>query len=105
MRGVMSTVRLLPGLALGLLLVVPVGDAVAQRRDDAGMLREARREGRVLPIREIERRVIPTMPRAQYLGFDFDGAAVYTLKFLRDGNVIWVDVDARTGAVLGRTGR
>ncbi len=95
----MSTVRLL----LGLLLVAPLGEAVAQRRGDAMELREARREGRVLPIRQIERRIIPTMPRAQYLGFDFDGGVVYTLKFLRNGNVIWVDVDARTGQVLGRT--
>jgi hypothetical protein len=95
----MSTVRFL----LGLLLLTPVGEAVAQRRGDAGVLREMRRDGRMLSIREIERRVVPTMPRAQYLGFDFDGGAVYTLKFLRNGNVIWVDVDARTGQVLGKT--
>ena len=94
----MSTVRFL----LALLLLAPGGEALAQRRD-AEMAREMRREGRMLSIREIERRVVPTMARAQYLGFDFDGAAVYTLKFLRDGNVIWVDVDARTGQVLGRT--
>ena len=28
----------------------------------------------------------------------------YRLKFIRDGKVIWVDVDARTGRVLGTTG-
>lgn len=97
----MSTLRLL----LGLLLVAPIGEAVAQRRGEALAAREARRDGRMLPIREIERRVIPTMPGARYLGFEFDGGAVYTLKFLRDGTVIWIEVDARTGAVLGRTGR
>ena len=97
----MSTRRFL----LGLLLVAPAAHADAQRQGGAWAAREMRREGRVLPIREIERRVIPTMPGAQYLGFDFDGDAVYTLKFLRDGNVIWINVDARTGAVLGRKGR
>ena len=58
------------------------------------------------PWREIERRVVPTMPGAQYIGVDFDpGSAVYTLKFLRDGHVIWVDVDGRSGQIIGRTGR
>ena len=88
-------------LLAGLLLVLPGAEAVAQRRGGGA---EAARGARLLPIREIERRVVPTMKGAQYLGFDFDGASVYTLKFLRDGNVIWVDVDGRTGAVLGRTG-
>jgi uncharacterized membrane protein YkoI len=78
----------------------------AQHHSDQKRAFEARRNGRVLPVREIERRVVPTMPGARYLGFDFDdGAAVYTLKFLRDGRVIWVEVDGRTGHVLGRTGR
>ena len=78
----------------------------AQLHSDQKRAFEARREGRVLPVREIERRVVATMPGARYLGFDFDdGAAVYTLKFLRDGRVIWVEVDGRTGHVLGRSGR
>lgn len=80
--------------------------APAQHHSDQREAWEARREGRVLPVREIERRVVPSMKGAQYIGFDFDGGtAVYTLKFLREGQVIWVDVDGRTGQVLGRTGR
>ena len=60
---------------------------------------------RVLPVREIERRVIPMMQGAQYLGFDFDPqTAIYTLKFLRNGSVIWVDVDGRTGRIVRRAG-
>ena len=77
-----------------------------QRRADQVQAWEAMRRGQILPLREIERRVVPTMKGAQYLGFDFDsGSSVYTLKFLRDGNVIWVDVDGRTGQIIGRTGR
>ena len=46
------------------------------------------------------------MKDAQYIGFDFEmPSAIYTLKFLKDGNVIWVDVDGRSGQVIGRTGK
>ncbi|WP_404336436.1 hypothetical protein AB2M62_19270 [Sphingomonas sp. MMS12-HWE2-04] len=67
--------------------------------------RQRRQAGQNLPVREIERRVIPRMPGAQYLGFDYDPATdIYTLKFLRNGSVIWVDVDGRSGQILRRTG-
>jgi hypothetical protein len=70
---------------------------------DAASARRLR--GQNLPVREIERRVIPRMPGAQYLGFDYDPATdIYTLKFLRNGSVIWVDVEGRTGRILRRTG-
>jgi uncharacterized membrane protein YkoI len=94
--------RLLLALAL---LALPAA-VPAQRRSAQDQAYAARREGRILPLRDIERRVVPTMQGADYMGFDFDGGAgVYTLKFLRDGAVIWVEVDGRTGQVLGRSGR
>ena len=97
-------------IALSLLGLVPgavgVADAQAWRkRDDQQAAPEGRRSGNLLPLREIERRVVPTMRGAQYLGFDFDSAsAIYTLKFLRDGHVIWIDVDGRSGRIVGRSG-
>ena len=82
----------------------PVLAAPPDQRDGAAAL-QARRGGHV-SLKEIERRIVPTMRGADYIGVDYDsGSAVYTLKFLRDGNVIWVDVDGRTGQVIGRTGR
>ncbi|MES2338947.1 MAG: hypothetical protein V4537_12695 [Pseudomonadota bacterium] len=79
---------------------------VVQSRADQDEALAARRRGEVLPYKEIERRVVPTMRGARYLGFDYDAAsAVYTLKFLRDGSLIWVMVDSRSGSVIGRTGR
>jgi hypothetical protein len=67
----------------------------------------ARREvraGNVRRLQDIERRVLPTMPGMQYLGPEYDAEAMaYRLKFIRDGRVVFVDVDARTGLVLGRT--
>jgi hypothetical protein len=87
-----------------------VGVAFAQplRADQdrgQGAARERRMTGQNLPVREIERRIIPRMPGAQYLGFDYDPSTdVYTLKFLRNGSVIWVDVDGRSGRIVRRTG-
>jgi hypothetical protein len=96
-----------PAVATALMaaMLLPASDAGAQRRhDDQQAARLARRDGRIMPVPEIERRVVPTMKGAQYLGFDFDSeGAIYTLKFLRNGTVIWVDVDGRSGRVVGRT--
>ena len=91
-------------LILALVAVMPpAGGAPDQRRSDQMRVYDARRDGRILPQREIERRVVPTMGGAQYLGFELDDAsAVYTLKFLRDGAVIWVVVDGRSGQIIRR---
>jgi len=79
--------------------------AHAQRRGDQVEVLVQMRTGRLLPLPEIERRVLPTMRGAQYIGVDFDSlSGIYTLKFLRNGDVIWVDVDGRSGQVIGRTG-
>ncbi len=96
---------LLLALAATPLSALALASAPDQRRGDQMSAFEARRQGRSMSLREIEARVIPTMKGAQYIGFDYDsGAAIYTLKFLRDGTVIWVDVDGRSGQVVGRTG-
>jgi len=79
--------------------------AQTQRYRDQDAAAEARRSGQIRPLREIEERVVPRMVGARYLGPEFDAAtSVYRLKFMRGGTVIWVDVDGRTGAVIGRSG-
>lgn len=94
---------LLPLLAT---LVASAAPAVAEQDRDSVQAWRATRQGRVLPLKEIERRVVPTMKDAQYIGFDLElPSGVYTLKFLKNGNVIWVDVDGRSGKILGQTGR
>src|SRR5688572_7191239 len=68
---------------------------------DQAMAREEMQAGRTMSAREIERRIIPQMRGSDYLGFEYDsGASAYRLKFLKDGQVTWVDVDARTGRVM-----
>ena len=80
------------------------GPAQAQSRNDQGEARKEMRAGNVLSLREIERRVLPTMRGAEYIGPAYDSTAMaYRLKFIRDGRVMFVDVDARTGRVLRRS--
>ena len=91
-------------LLLGILLAA--GPAAAQARRDQDEALAARRAGQVLPLRQIEERIVPTMKGATYLGPEPDVAAgTYRLKFMRGASVIWVDVDARTGAIRGRSDR
>ncbi|HOB13784.1 MAG TPA: hypothetical protein PK680_10805 [Novosphingobium sp.] len=79
--------------------VMPVhADSPRNAQDKA---REDLRAGKIKPIRSIENVVIPAMGGAQYLGFEYDPVAMaYRLKFIRDGRVIFVDVDARSGDVI-----
>lgn len=63
----------------------------------------ATQEGRAMPLPMIERRVLPRMGGADYLGPELRGR-ILRMKFMEDGKVIWVDVDPRTGRILGRSG-
>ena len=76
--------------------------AVADPRRDSDRAWEATREGKAMPLPKIERRVMPFMGGADYLGPEFNGQT-YRLKFVKDGKVIWVDVDAATGRIKGRS--
>ena len=88
-------------LILALLASAPAAPVFASQGDEANMARKDLRAGNVRPLREIERRVLPMMPGAQYLGPEYDPAALtYRLKFIRDGRVMFIDVDARTGEVI-----
>ena len=75
---------------------------VQQSRDQDRAFR-ATREGRSMPLPMIERRVMPHMGGADYLGPELRGET-YRLKFMQDGHVIWVDVDAATGRIVRRSG-
>lgn len=82
----------------------PAGHALADPMREQGQVRKEMRAGNVRSLREIEQRVLPTMRGMQYLGPEYDSAAMaYRLKFIREGRVVFVDVDARTGAVLRRS--
>lgn len=95
--------RMMRIVSVALVALALAAPATAQRRGDQYRAYEARQSGRVLSLRDIEDRVLPQMRGSTYLGPEFD-SGVYRLKFMRSGSVIWVDVDARTGAVIGRSG-
>ena len=80
--------------------------AYAQKktRDDQSEARKEMKAGNQLSLREIERRVLPKMEGAKYLGPAYDAAAhAYRLKFIKEGRVMYVDVDARTGQIINRS--
>ena len=90
-------------LALLGLVAVPADARPRDREQDAAY--RATQEGRFVPLRVIEGRIVPRMRGADYLGPELDaGSGRYRLKFMRGGEVIWIDVDARTGEVIGRSG-
>ena len=82
-------------------LALPGSPALAQRNEQETARKEMR-AGNQLPLREIESRVLPQMRGSEYLGPAYDSTAMaYRLKFIKDGRVTYVDVDARSGRVLG----
>ena len=77
--------------------------ALADPRRDADRAFDAMRQGRSMPLPEIQRRVTPLVPpNADYLGPEFNGDT-YRFKYIENGKVIWIDVDAASGRVKGRS--
>ena len=68
---------------------------------DADRAFQAKREGRSMPLPQLERRVMPMMGGADYLGPEMNGNT-YRFKFMQNGRVIWVDVDGQ-GRVIRRS--
>ena len=62
-----------------------------------------KQQGRSMPLPQIERRVIPRMGGADYLGPEMRGRNL-RMKFMDNGKVIWVDVDPMTGRIIGKSG-
>ena len=75
--------------------------ALAEKRRDADRAFQATQEGRSMPLPQLERRVMPLMPGADYLGPELNGG-VTRMKFMRNGRVIWVDVDGQ-GKIVRRS--
>lgn len=94
--------------ALVALSMLPL-PAAAQRtgRAEQDRVLNDTRDGNVRSLRSIEERVVPGMKArgADYIGAEYDGQiARYRLKFMRGQSVIWVDVDGRSGSVIGKAG-
>jgi uncharacterized membrane protein YkoI len=93
----------LTAMAAGLALTLGSAFAVESnpRRGEQNEARQQLMAGKVKSLREIEARILPRMRGMQYIGPEYDPVSqVYRLKFLKDNRVVFVDVDATTGAVL-----
>jgi hypothetical protein len=87
------------GLAAAPMTAMAAGARGLQRDRDQNAAYRAMQEGRILSLPEIRGRV--RVPGAEFIGAEFDGR-VYRLKYMRGADVIWIDVDARTGRIVGR---
>ena len=95
----MALMRTLLVAALGVgILGAP---ALADPPRDANRAFQGVRQGRSMPLPMLERRVLPSMGGADYLGPEINGDA-YRFKFIQNGRVIWVDVDGQ-GRIIRRS--
>lgn len=91
-------------VALALAMPFAATGAKADPAREQGEARKEMRAGNVQSLRQIERRVLPQMRGKTYLGPEYDPAAMaYRLKFIDNGHVMFVDVDARSGRILARS--
>ncbi len=99
----------LAAASLALLATAPAVSAAGsgvqeQSRSDQGEARKEMKAGNQLSLREIERRILPRMRGSEYLGPAYDATArAYRLKFIKEGRVTYVDVDARSGRIINRS--
>ena len=92
-----------------LIATMATSAAVAQKAPyrEQDRVRKDTNEGAVLPLRSIEDRIVPRMKArgGDYIGAEYDGQiSRYRLKFMRGKSVIWVDVDGRSGTIIGKAG-
>ena len=93
--------------ALGLATPAVARDGRDAREQQRGLNRvreqdnayRAMQQGRIRPLPEIRARI--NIPGAEFIGVEFDGR-IYRLKYMRGGEVIWIDVDAETGQIVRR---
>jgi hypothetical protein len=94
---VLRSLLLAAALAAGL----TSAPALADPSRDSDRAVDAVRKGRSMPLPQLEQRVMPLMGGADYLGPELNGQT-YRFKFMKNGRVIWVDVDGQ-GRVIQRS--
>lgn len=105
----MSRTRPLALIFAPLVLAGAASQLAAQsfaRGDEQASVRENMLDRKVMPFSIIKRRVEQAMANeASYVGVaPPPREGVYRMQFLRkDGRVIWVDVDGKTGNIIART--
>jgi hypothetical protein len=97
----MKLSSLIAGLA-ALAAMVATPSYAAGQRGEQDAARRAMLDGQTMPFSLIKRRVDAAMGGATYLGAEFNQSSNrYRLKYVKDGKVVWVDADGRTGDITG----
>ncbi|HEX2763241.1 MAG TPA: hypothetical protein VHM92_05270 [Allosphingosinicella sp.] len=90
--------------SLGVASLAAPADPKPRDREQAEAFKGAR-DGRIIPLRQIEARIVPQMRGFSYLGPEYYAdAGRYRLKFIQRERIVWIDVNARTGDVIARSG-
>ena len=103
----LRTLLLAAAISAGLTSAPALGQQPRPPAQQRGHVREsdrafdAARQGRSMPLPPLERKVLPVMGGADYLGPEMNGES-YRLKFIQNGRVIWVDVDGQ-GRIIRRS--
>lgn len=80
-------------VVLGPALLALAAQAAAGPNDVQDLVRA----GEIMPFEAIQRRVMQEQP-GEYMGSDFQPSTrIYRFRFMKDGDLINIDVDARTG--------
>ena len=79
----------------------PNSDARGPSRDSDRAFQNTQ-QGRSMPLPQLERKVLPFMGGADYLGPEINGGGTTRMKFMQNGRVIWVDVDGQ-GRIIRRS--
>ena len=111
-------------MSLALISAVPLVPAAAmsgaqeQSRSDQGEARREMKAGNLLEARELENRFFRAVRKPvcrsgqssgsgeciEYLNYDYDRVAkAYRFKYILQGRVSFMDIDARTGRVINRS--
>ncbi len=100
-----STILLSSGLLALSSADLPVSAQSFSRGDEQKQARRAMLDGDVMPFSIIKRRIEAEMGDATYVGVaPPPKEGIYRMQFLRkDGKVLWVDVDGKTGNIIART--
>lgn len=94
-------------LLTGLAHPAAAADNKPNHRNEQRQAFEATQLGAARSLRSIENDIVPRMrgQGADYIGQEFNGDQNrYRLKFMKGKSLIWVDVDGRTGAIIGQAG-
>lgn len=99
--------RIRLAILVGIVALFAVPSVADAQRTEQEAAYESRQQGRAMPLRVIERRVVTQMRGYDYLGnpIYFESTNIYRFTFIRRNEVVRVDADAGSGRIVDRSDR